>query len=121
MSRRALQQLETNGDEIGMMTLMRILASAGLLAVAGLSTGPANASVVPAGQAHAVAADIVRVQAGRPDDNIARRRGPGGDGHRFTPGHRYHQAPSHWHRYHARPRDWRRRGCIIVGPVWFCP
>jgi Ni/Co efflux regulator RcnB len=26
-----------------------------------------------------------------------------------------------WHRYHHRPHGWRSRGCVIVGPVWFCP
>lgn len=26
-----------------------------------------------------------------------------------------------WHRYHHRPWNWRSRGCVIVGPVWFCP
>jgi hypothetical protein len=32
-------------------------------------------------------------------------------------GHRYHG----WRRYHARPWNWRARGCVVVGPVWFCP
>lgn len=41
--------------------------------------------------------------------------------HRYEPGSRIRQAPRGWHRYHARPRDWRDRGCVIVGPVWFCP
>jgi len=40
---------------------------------------------------------------------------------RYMPGHHYHSAPHGWHRYHRRPHDWRTRGCIIVGPVWFCP
>ncbi|MCW5693196.1 MAG: hypothetical protein KIT48_12615 [Pseudolabrys sp.] len=40
---------------------------------------------------------------------------------RYRAGHRYRSAPRGWHRYHARPRDWNRRGCILVGPVWFCP
>jgi hypothetical protein len=39
----------------------------------------------------------------------------------YIPGHRYHAAPHGWHRYHARPYDWRTRGCILVGPIWFCP
>jgi hypothetical protein len=41
--------------------------------------------------------------------------------HSFTPGGRYNSAPRHWHRYHTRPGNWRTRGCIIVGPVWWCP
>jgi Ni/Co efflux regulator RcnB len=41
--------------------------------------------------------------------------------HHYRPGHHYHAAPHGWHRYHYRPRDWRTRGCIVVGPLWFCP
>jgi hypothetical protein len=25
-----------------------------------------------------------------------------------------------WNRYSYRPRGWRERGCVSVGPVWFC-
>lgn len=42
-------------------------------------------------------------------------------GTHYVPGHRYHNAPRGWHRYSRRPRDWNHRGCILVGPVWFCP
>jgi len=40
---------------------------------------------------------------------------------RYSPGARLHAAPHGWRRYGARPRDWRTRGCVLVGPVWFCP
>jgi hypothetical protein len=40
---------------------------------------------------------------------------------RYRAGHRYRSAPRGWHRYDRRPGDWSRRGCVIVGPVWFCP
>jgi hypothetical protein len=39
----------------------------------------------------------------------------------YRAGGRYDRAPSNWHRYHKRPGDWQRRGCIVVGPVWWCP
>ncbi|HMN37481.1 MAG TPA: hypothetical protein PKD49_07180 [Hyphomicrobium sp.] len=26
-----------------------------------------------------------------------------------------------WHRYSHRPHRWRDRGCVVVGPIWFCP
>lgn len=29
--------------------------------------------------------------------------------------------PPGWHRYHRRPHDWRTRGCLEIGPLWFCP
>ena len=51
--------------------------------------------------------------------------------HRFNRSHRserrmhsgrYSHGGRHWrHRYHARPSDWRTRGCIMAGPLWFCP
>ncbi|WP_271168318.1 hypothetical protein [Hansschlegelia plantiphila] len=44
-----------------------------------------------------------------------------GRNQRFTPGGRYRSAPSGWRRYGARPGDWRTRGCVQVGPLWFCP
>ena len=44
-----------------------------------------------------------------------------GHKHHFKPGHKYKKAPKGWRRHGKRPSDWQRRGCIIVGPVWFCP
>lgn len=41
--------------------------------------------------------------------------------HRYRAGSRHRHAPRGWHRYNHRPGDWHTRGCIIVGPVWFCP
>jgi hypothetical protein len=34
---------------------------------------------------------------------------------------RRHGPPPGWRRYHTRPWDWQRRGCMAIGPVWFCP
>jgi hypothetical protein len=39
----------------------------------------------------------------------------------YSPGSRHKHGPKNWHRYNKRPGDWRTRGCIIVGPVWWCP
>ena len=39
----------------------------------------------------------------------------------YRPGGRYHSAPHGWRRYDRRPGDWNRRGCIVVGALWFCP
>ena len=39
---------------------------------------------------------------------------------RYRAGHHYRSAPHGWRRYDRRPRDWNRRGCIMVGPLWFC-
>jgi hypothetical protein len=32
-----------------------------------------------------------------------------------------HGPPANWHRYDRRPDDWSTRGCIMFGPVWWCP
>lgn len=29
--------------------------------------------------------------------------------------------PRGWHSYNYRPYGWANRGCIIVGPLWYCP
>jgi hypothetical protein len=41
--------------------------------------------------------------------------------HRFRPGSRHAHAPRGWHRHDRRPSYWQTRGCVVVGPVWFCP
>jgi hypothetical protein len=33
----------------------------------------------------------------------------------------YRTAPRGWRSYSYRPFGWQRRGCIIAGPVWYCP
>jgi hypothetical protein len=101
-----------------MMMMTKVFVPAALLA--GLCVVPANAAPAPAPLPSIAAADVVQVQR-RPDDYSGRRGGYDRDRSHFRPGHRYDRAPSNWHRYHSRPRDWRRRGCVIVGPIWFCP
>jgi hypothetical protein len=32
-----------------------------------------------------------------------------------------YQQYSGWHRYSHRPSRWSNRGCVAVGPIWFCP
>ena len=29
--------------------------------------------------------------------------------------------PYGWHSYNSRPYGWANRGCIIAGPLWYCP
>ena len=64
--------------------------------------------------------EIIQVQRRDRDDrdDNARR----GDNRRFVPGRRYRETPPGWRRHgYRRPGDWRTRGCILVGPLWFCP
>jgi hypothetical protein len=43
-----------------------------------------------------------------------------GNRHRHWDDNRYSQYRG-WHRYGSRPLGWRNRGCVAVGPIWFCP
>lgn len=44
-----------------------------------------------------------------------------GHGHRYADSHRYKYAPKGWRHYNYRPYRWEHRGCVIVGPLWYCP
>jgi hypothetical protein len=39
--------------------------------------------------------------------------------------HRYGYGNDHppygWRSYHYRPYGWATRGCIAIGPLWYCP
>ena len=35
---------------------------------------------------------------------------------------RYYHGGRYWgRRYYYRPYNWQALGCIVVGPVWYCP
>jgi len=87
-----------------------ILFSAGLI-VSGFALA-APASAAPANALSAVSA---------PPSLTLVQYEPHHDRHHYIPGHRYHSAPHGWHRFDHRPDDWRVRGCVLVGPIWFCP
>jgi Ni/Co efflux regulator RcnB len=42
-------------------------------------------------------------------------------GHWHGRRHWRHGPPRGWRRYSARPWNYRARGCVMFGPVWFCP
>jgi len=98
--------------------MMKIALAASVLLVAGI--GSASAAALPKSDfSGASASGIVEVQhRDRDRHNRARRPAPPP---RWVPGRRYDRSPPGWHRQHRRPGDWRRRGCVTVGPVWFCP
>jgi hypothetical protein len=40
----------------------------------------------------------------------------------YNNGGKYYYHNRYWgHRYYARPYNWQTLGCIVVGPVWYCP
>lgn len=42
-------------------------------------------------------------------------------GHWRGRGHARRGPPPGWRRYSTRPWNYRTRGCVMFGPVWFCP
>jgi hypothetical protein len=40
---------------------------------------------------------------------------------KYHAGRKYHRAPKGWRSYSYRPYGWYGRGCIVAGPLWFCP
>lgn len=91
---------------------MKILHLAAALAAAA-TIGLSAASAAPASGSAVAPSAIVLAQYHHGDRH-------GGRPH-YVPGRRYHTAPHGWHRYGRRPGDWRTRGCVLVGPLWFCP
>ncbi len=105
-------------------TLAKIPAFALSAALLGLvSITPASAAPSAAGNA-AVRTDgvtlvaqktvVVKKRNGHVTRKVVYRNG-------FRPGGHYRRAPGGWHRFDNRPGDWNTRGCIVVGPIWYCP
>ena len=35
---------------------------------------------------------------------------------------RYYHGGRYWgRRYYSRPYNWQALGCVVVGPIWYCP
>jgi hypothetical protein len=103
----------------GIRMKTRYLVPALMVSAFAFIVAPASAAPV-ANTAAPAASPLILAQMYGPDGHH-RSRPPRHRPPHYIAGHRYHAPPPGWHRYHARPRDWRHRGCILVGPVWFCP
>jgi Ni/Co efflux regulator RcnB len=89
-----------------------------ILAATSLSAAPA---VSPLAQLNTIMpAGTVQVRDKENRGNHRNMKRHNRRGQHYTPGRRYKSAPSHYRRYAHRPYNWRSRGCILVGPVWFC-
>ena len=100
------------------MKIAAIAISAALLGLAGIAPASAASAVPPSAIGQATAhADGVTLVAKKKYRKGYRR----GHRHGYRAGHRYRKAPRGWHRHSYRPYYWQTRGCIMVGPVWFCP
>ena len=42
--------------------------------------------------------------------------------YKYHGGGKYYYRNRYWgHRYNYRPYNWQGLGCVVVGPVWYCP
>jgi len=90
---------------------MRAIYLAPALLLSALAMSPASAAPVSPVQTQAAPSALTLIQYHHDDHRRSR----------YTAGRRYKSAPHGWHRYNRRPGDWQHRGCVLVGPVWFCP
>lgn len=102
---------------------LAVTVIASFVALAPASAGPASLAKT-VGQA--VESPLIQVQGhrGKPSARHGRAHAPRhgrAHSHRYRPGGHYRSAPRGWHRHSHRPGNWSRRGCISVGPAWFCP
>lgn len=100
---------------------MRAIYLGAALLISGFAVSTASAAPVAPVSGVSQHAPVIDVQYYHRDRDRRDYRRHAPPPPRYRAGHRYRSAPHGWHRYHARPRDWNRRGCIMVGPVWFCP
>lgn len=106
---------------------MKIAAFACSAALLGLvSITPANAlPASAANQASATAPQSIQLVNHKPGHyKYGKKYGKKnyfGPKRHYRPGGHYSHAPKGWHRHSKRPAYWQTRGCIAVGPVWFCP
>ena len=102
---------------------MRIVTLAAALMISGFAVTAASAApVAPVKGVSQQTSHIIDVQYryDRRDDRRDYRRSVAPPP-RYRAGQRYKSAPRGYRRYDRRPGDWNRRGCVMVGPVWFCP
>ncbi|MFD0986544.1 hypothetical protein [Methyloligella solikamskensis] len=103
------------------------LTLAGAVAATSASAGQATIAVTPAIQTGAASADMITpVKRWHRDDwrYDRYRHGRYYDRHAdYRYRHHHHDRyapPPGWRRYSYAPYGWRDRGCINVGPVWYC-
>lgn len=103
------------------MKIAAIALSAAILGAMSFAPASAAPAVAPSAVKAAMqqASGIELVQ--RRDYRDRRKVRRPGARHRYRAGQRLRSAPRGYRRYDRRPSYWRTRGCVVVGPVWFCP
>jgi len=93
-------------------------AAAAFLLCSGASAAPL---ATPSGLKAAQTSDVIEVRERRRSHRHHRRAHRHySHRHHHHSGRHYRHAPRGYRRYYSRPYDWRDRGCITIGPVWWC-
>lgn len=92
-----------------------ILLAAGVSFAAVSTAGAVTAPPKP----HSVSSELIEVKKRWHGDHRKWNKKRWGRSGHYS--HRYHRPPPGWRSYRAQPRGWRRRGCLAIGPVWYCP
>jgi len=103
-------------------TLMTIavLALGGLMGTQAATAAPlSNAAGATQGIAHADVQHVQNRRKGLKNRNF-RQRGYNSRGYNNWRSDRRYYRYRNWNRYNSRPYNWRSRGCVALGPIWFC-
>jgi hypothetical protein len=97
-----------------------ILTAAALCFVAATA-----ASALPVSQTTSLRPLHCLIQIGQKNRNKNQNQNHNHDNHNHdnhNHNHGYHHGGRYYgHRYYARPYNWQALGCVVVGPVWYCP
>ena len=107
--------------------MLKSIMTAAILSV-GLATAAIALPASPGSQPSATS-DVIQIKKGDWDNrgkwkkNKWSRNNHRNYGHsrNYRKGYAYRSPPPGWNRYAARPWGWQRRGCVSIGPAWFCP
>jgi Ni/Co efflux regulator RcnB len=94
--------------------MIAALAFAGLM---GTQASAAPLSKAAGATQSAAQSDVVQVRHHKKHRHYKKRHHRGA--YNWRNDRRYYRYRS-WNRYGSRPYNWRSRGCVAVGPVWFC-
>jgi hypothetical protein len=94
-----------------------------ILVASGLSLAAVSiaGAVTPVAKPGATTSDVIQVKKHWKDDDWRWKKKKHWRGNNYYGHHYRHHPPRGWNRYDRRPWGWQRRGCVVVGPVWYCP
>jgi ABC-type Zn2+ transport system substrate-binding protein/surface adhesin len=96
-----------------------------ILTAAALSFAAATAaSALPVSQTTSLRplnfSDLIQV--GEKNKNKNKNHNHNHDHHNHNHKHGYYHGGHYYgHQYYVRPYNWQALGCVVVGPVWYCP